>query len=102
MVDPISRIPVAQAYDLDHIPKGVAALNMTVNEVDEANRNLPESQKELLRWHQRFGHISFARIKALMRSGALSFTQQSCNLHTKAAQSHENPLCAACQFGKQT
>jgi GAG-pre-integrase domain/Zinc knuckle len=102
LVDPVANIPVAQAYDLNAIPKGVAALNMTVNEVDAANRNLSESQKELLRWHQRLGHISFSRIKAMFRSGALSFTQQSRNLHTKAAQSRECPLCAACQFGKQT
>jgi GAG-pre-integrase domain len=101
-IDPIANIPITQAFNLDAIPKGVAALNMTVTEVDHANRNLSESQKELLRWHQRLGHLSFARIKALMRSGMLSFTQRSRNLHTQAAQSRECPMCAACQFGIQT
>jgi GAG-pre-integrase domain len=101
-IDPISNLLVAQGYAIDKIPKGVAALNMTVQAVDQANRNLSESDKELLRWHQRLGHMAYARIRALMCFGVLGFTQSTCTLHTKTAQSRTCPLCAACQFGKQT
>jgi hypothetical protein len=61
-INPGSNLPVAQGFVLDKIPKGVAALNMTVQAVDEANCNLTESDKELLRWHQRLGHMAYARI----------------------------------------
>jgi hypothetical protein len=75
---------------------------MTMQAVDEENRNLMESEKELLRWHQCLGHMAYARIRALMHFGALSFTQSKCNLHTKTAQSRACPLCTVCQFCKQT
>jgi hypothetical protein len=69
-INPVSNLPVAQGFAIDKIPKGVAALNMTMQAVDEENRNLMESEKELLRWHQRLGHMAYARIRALMHSAS--------------------------------
>jgi hypothetical protein len=40
--------------------------------VSDINMNLSDAQKELLRWHQRLGHISFAKVKHLLQSGALA------------------------------
>jgi hypothetical protein len=48
------------------------AMNTTITEVHEANHNLSEPEKELLRWHYRLGHISFRKIQFLFRSGILS------------------------------
>ena len=41
---------------------------------DEGNNNLSPAEKELLRWHYRLGHVEFAKVKHLMRTGVLSST----------------------------
>ena len=78
------------------------ALCNVVTTVSSENNNLTESQKELLRWHQRLGHLEFKKIQHLMRSGILSHTSRTRSLHTAAAKLKEFPKCAACLFGKQT
>ena len=64
--------------------------------------NLTDPEKELLRWHQRLGHISFKRVQALFRSGVLSHSEATRRLHTAACKIKHPPKCAACQFGKQS
>ena len=64
--------------------------------------NLTDPEKELLRWHQRLGHISFKRVQSLFRSGVLSHTDATRRLHTAACKIQNPPKCAACQFGKQS
>jgi hypothetical protein len=66
------------------------------------NNNLSEAHKELLRWHFRLGHLGFAKIQFLMRSGVLATTQTMRRLHTSASRITPPPKCAACQYGKQT
>ena len=73
---------------------------MTVT--DEENRNLSAAEKELLRWHQRLGHIDFTKVKHLMRSGALASTAATRQLQSAACKLQHNPKCAACLFAKQT
>ena len=47
---------------------------------------------ELLRYHYRFGHMSFARLTQMAKEGLIP----------KKLQNAKVPTCAACQFGKMT
>jgi GAG-pre-integrase domain len=83
---------------------GCLNLEMSVNEVnacltDHANQNLSKAQKELLRLHYRFGHISMQRIQAVIRGGQLATTQEQKVTHI-AASKCDVPKCAACEFAK--
>ncbi|KAI2490670.1 hypothetical protein MHU86_23913 [Fragilaria crotonensis] len=60
-VNPDNNLPTSDAHRSSDTPKAVAALNITLNTVHESNLNLTEAEKELLRWHHRLGHLSFAR-----------------------------------------
>jgi hypothetical protein len=64
--------------------------------------NLSEAHKELLRWHFRLGHLGFAKIQFLMRSGVLATSQAMRRLHTAASKINPPPKCVACQYSKQT
>ena len=75
------------------IPLVGAELNLCV--MDEANQTLSEGQKELLCWHSKLGHVNFAAVQQLLRSGALGASP----LKTSAGSCH-HPRCASCQFGK--
>ena len=101
-VNPSNNIPDCAAFQLDELEQAALALNTMVTSVDPRNINLTEPQKELLRWHQRLGHLDFKKIQFLMRSGALSWSASKRSLHTQAAKITHPPQCAACQFGKQT
>ena len=74
-------------------------LNATV--IHANNLNLSEPEKELLRWHFKLGHLSFAKVKSLMRSGVLSHSEATRRLHAQACKLKQAPCCAACQYGKQ-
>jgi hypothetical protein len=68
-------------------------LNLCIT--DENNQNLSASQKELLRWHFRLGHLNFRAVQHLLRTGALGRTR----LQTSAANC-PHPKCSSCQYGK--
>ena len=70
--------------------------------VDPRNHNISEAGKELLRWHQKLGHLDLRRIQFILKSGVLANTAAKKALHTQASKLREPPKCAACQFGKQT
>jgi hypothetical protein len=55
MVNPTTNLPTSEAYNPTDTQIAAMALNATINEVHEANHNLSEPEKELLRWHYRFG-----------------------------------------------
>ena len=69
------------------------ALNSCVTH--ETNQNLSAAQKELLKWHNKFGHLGFQRVQALLRSQALGQGPL-----IKAASKCTAPLCASCEYGK--
>lgn len=100
--NPSNRLPTTTAYNYSMTSKPVTALCNTVSTVHEANHNLSEAHKELLRWHQRLGHLAFKKIQHLMRTGVLSNTAAMRSLHTSASKLKSIPKCAACLFGKQT
>jgi Integrase core domain. len=76
-------------------------LNSTIAAVDPRNLNLSESEKELLRCHQRLGHVAFSKVQHLMRSGVLSNSEATRHLHTSCCKIKSSLKCAACQFAKQ-
>jgi len=63
------------------------------------NQNLTPSQKCLLRWHFRLGHISFNAVQAILKTGLLAHSESQKTLH-RAASRCEKPKCACCEFGK--
>ena len=99
---PTTLLPTSIVYNHNDIDKPANNLYHTVSTVHNDNLNLTEAEKELLRWHQRLGHLDFKKIKHLMRTGVLSHTQGTRALHTAASKLTSTPKCAACLFGKQT
>ena len=99
--DPNTRLPTTVAYRYNDVVELNPALINIVSTVNSENHNLIESEKELLRWHYRLGHLSFKKIQHLMRTGVLSNTESGRSLHTAASKIVQPPKCAACLFGKQ-
>ena len=81
------------------------ALEMNVAELNECltasyNANLTKAQKELLRCHFMFGHMSMRRIQETLKTGALARNQDERARHLAAARVEDLPKCAACAFAK--
>jgi hypothetical protein len=100
-VNPANNLPMGPAYRYDGTVQAPTAMTASINEVSAANHNLSEPEKELLRWHQRLGHLSFRRIQLLLRTGVLATSIAHKQLHTAACKIVHPCRCAACQFGKQ-
>ena len=100
--NPLTHLPTSTAFTPGDTGLPGQALYTAMTTVSENNHNLSEAQKELLRWHQRLGHLDFNKIKHLLRTGVLSNTEKSRSLHTAASKVENLPKCAACMFGKQT
>jgi hypothetical protein len=100
-VDPSNNLPSTVAYRYNDTEKGSKALSAAIATVDKENIILSESEKELLRWHQRLGHLGMRKIQFFMRSGVLAHSEKQRHLHTVACKVINPPKCAACQFGKQ-
>ena len=89
--DRTTSLPVFRAYrDLIQSAERVAA---TLTVMDTLNHNLSPGQKDLLKWHQRLGHLGFQWIKWLARTGFLG------NVGTRMTAC-ESPLCPACQLAR--
>ena len=100
-VNPDNNLPMTTCYLYSDVGSVPEALNAIITTVSTENMNLNEAQKELIRWHNRLGHISYKRIQGLMRSGILAHSEATRYLHTAVCKLTELPKCAACQFGKQ-
>ena len=101
-ISPDTNLPTSIAFEYTCVPAATEEFHNVISEVHFDNMNLSEPQKELLRWHQRLGHISFNKVKFLMRSGVLANTERTRRLHTRASQLPDPIKCAACLYGKQT
>eukprot|EP00979_Chaetoceros_neogracilis_P007261 scaffold1521_cov271-Chaetoceros_neogracile.AAC.69 len=74
--------------------------SINISTVSNDNINLAPAEKELLRWHCRLAHISFAKVQHLMRAGSLANTEATRRLHCVAC--NLPPVkCSACLFAKQ-
>jgi hypothetical protein len=100
-VNPNNNLPMTTSYLYSDVGSAPEALNALITTVSAENMNLSEAQKELVRWHNRLGHVSYKRVQSLMRSGTLAHSEATRHLHTAACKLTDLPKCAACQFGKQ-
>ena len=100
-IDLTSNLPSSQGYHNRGINHAAYSLSNTITQVDRANMNLSEPEKEWMRWHCRFGHISFRTIQFLMRTGLLSHSEETKRLHTAFCKLSSPSMCAACQYGRQ-
>ena len=97
-----TKLPTTSTYRMADIKAPTIAMCHNISTVHSKNNNLSHSEKELLRWHQRLGHLAFKKIQHLMHTGVLSHTDSTRHLHTAASKIVHPPKCAACLFGKQT
>ncbi len=99
--NPLNNLPTTICFRCEPLEEAALNLAESVNTVHKSNANLSEPEKELLRQHQRLGHVNFRVIQFLMKMGVLAFSQSQKKLHTAASKIQHPPKCAACQFGKQ-
>ena len=92
-----SNLPFVQLSTVKRKEADVQALNACV--MAEANQNLTVSQKALLKWHCRLGHLGFRDVQRIMKSGALGHDPV-----IKAASNtdlNKTPLvCGSCAYAK--
>ena len=92
-----SNLPVVCVTVSAESLEDVKALNACV--MAEKNQNLTPSQKELLKWHSKLGHIDLQVVQKIMKSGALGWSPllkaaANCDLH-------KHPLvCGSCAYAK--
>ena len=103
-INPLNNLPTTTCFRRDSVHRVAANFSETISATHTENFNLSEPQKELLRWHNKLGHVGMKTVQFILRTGALATSESMRRLHTRAANlSHsELPKCAACQFGKQT
>ena len=91
--DPKNNLPTHKFTLTNHREKEVKALTSSFCITNEANQNLTISQKELLRWHFRLGHIGLQHVQWLIRTVCLKVQGIF-----KSVSNCERPKCAACEF----
>ena len=82
--DPLTNLPIF------YTKSGVDKLYNLTHDSDTTD-NLSKTQKELLHWHRRLGHMDFEKIKDLSRQGLLPKELSTC----------KSPLCSFCIQAKQ-
>ena len=75
-------------------------LNAFLSVVDQTNQNITPSQKELLLWHQKLGHINMQWMKSLCAKPRNSNRCPKIPTKCKHVSTCENPICTACHFAK--
>ena len=98
---PEGLTPSANATTVRNTSSPMGTLPGTVSLTEGANFNLADSEKELLKWHYRLGHIGMRRIQSLFRQDVLSSSIRTKRLHEAASKLTCGPLCTACQYAKQ-
>ena len=92
--DSASNLPELRGILPKEHARQLQALTGALQVTDDANMNLTASQKELLKWHYRLGHIGFQWLQWLIRSGRIIVSNKS------AVSNCQAPKCAACEYGK--
>ena len=100
---PVHKVPIPY-NPKNNLPELVAwvtnkendmVLNMTRNVLSEENENLNRHQKELLRWHNKLGHIGFKQIQWMIRVGWIKVKG-----NPKLVSNCKIPKCLACCLAK--
>jgi len=84
-----SNLPIARGFCAADIDTVGGKLNLCVT--DEVNQNLTASQKLLLKWHFKLGHLAFQHVQWLARQGYLPAKISTVDVSTIK--------CASCRFG---
>ena len=100
-INPNNNLPTSTGYSYGKVMEAANTLVNTVSTAAATNTNLGLAEKELLRWHNRLGHIGMRKVQFLMRTGVLATSEATRRLHAAACKLTNLPLCSACQFGKQ-
>jgi hypothetical protein len=81
---------------------GGGGLETLLSVADETNQNLTAAQKELLLWHQRWGHADIQLCQMYLSRPLNDEHKQIIVPKHQRASSCRKPLCASCRVGKQT
>ena len=100
-INPNNNLPTSTGYSYGKAMEAANTLVNTVSTTAATNTNLGPADKELLRWHNRLGHIGMRKVQFLMRTGILATSEATRRLHAATCKLTNLPLCSACQFGKQ-
>ena len=101
--NPTTNLPTSQAFRPEGAQAALMNLRSSITTASLANMNLSQSDKEVIRWHCRFGHINLRRVQHIMRSGILATSEALRKLHKAGCKATiRHPYCASCLFGKQT
>ena len=93
--DPKTNLPTHEAVITNQRDKEVKTLSRAVCVTNKANQNLTTSQKEIIRWHFRLGHIELQHIQWLIITGRLKV-----QVNHKSLANREMPRCTDCDFVK--
>jgi hypothetical protein len=85
-LDKHTNLPLYSCMNARDLSQRRVKLNICI--ADKANQNLAASQKELMKWHFRLGHLNYTAVQMLLRGGYLGDT------------SLQHPKCSSCQYGK--
>ena len=70
--------------------------------LDQTNKNITTSQKELLLWHQRLGHLNLQWCQTLFRIPRNENQRQILQPKSRWVATCEHPQCASCLLAKPT
>ena len=93
--DPKNNLPTRADILPNHRKNEFKALACAVCVTNEANQNLTPSQKDLLQWHFRLGHIGLQHMKWLICTKFLKVQENS-----RVVDNCERPVSSSCKFGK--
>ena len=88
-----TNLPVAGLVPTQEAEGAKSALTAEVTTAN--NLNLTAGQKELLKWHYKFGHLGFKVVQSVLKSGAVGQSPV-----IKAASNCSLPKCSSCAYGK--
>jgi len=94
---PRNNLPICKAHLPGSNEKSARALEGALCATEETNKNLDESQKELLRWHFRLGHVGFSRLRSLIRHDKVKIRA---GLSKTAVANCKHVMCSSCEYGK--
>ena len=94
--NPTNNLPILPLRLPEPSKATAHALNASIELTTKSNTNLTNYQKELLAWHYKLGHVGFHQLKWMARMGKIPSRNQ------KRIANADSPICASCQFGKQT
>ena len=91
-INPNNNLPTSTGYPYGKVMEAANTLVNTVSTTAATNTNLGPADKELLRWHNRLGHIGMQKVQFLMRTVVLATSEATWRLHAAACKLTNLPL----------